>query len=213
MSSELKSDISLTITLSEASKKFNNSWVFKNLSYTFEGNNKYAILGANGSGKSTLLQILSGYLSLSKGNISFHNGTKKIDSDSIYKQIGWCAPSVEIPDDFTLTELIKFHSNFKNPILSSLEMIELLELEKAKDIQLKNYSSGMRQRVKLGLCLLFESNLLLLDEPSSHLDKNSILWYKDLVSTYSRNRLLIISSNQEEEYEMCELKLSIEDYK
>ncbi|MBP8249426.1 MAG: ATP-binding cassette domain-containing protein, partial [Chitinophagales bacterium] len=63
----------MKITLNNLSKRFNYEWIFRDINYTFESRNAYALIGPNGSGKSTLLKILSGQLSPSLGTITFAN--------------------------------------------------------------------------------------------------------------------------------------------
>lgn len=203
----------MQIVLEKVSKKFNSSWIFKNVNYTFEEQGNYAILGSNGSGKSTLLQILSGYLSPSRGKVNYLKGNTKVSVDAIYKYISLATPYMELPEEFTLSEVIDFHSKFKEPLLDAQAFMERIELAQEKNKEIKNFSSGMRQRLKLGLCLLFNSEIILLDEPTTHLDVKAIAWYRALVTEYSQNRCLIISSNQLHEYDFCNNQLQIGDFK
>jgi ABC-type multidrug transport system ATPase subunit len=71
----------------------------------------------------------------------------------------------------------------------------------------------MKQRLKLSLAFLTDSQVLLLDEPTSNFDTKAIDWYLNLMENYTKDRLVIIGSNQEYEYGFCEKKLSIADYK
>ncbi len=88
--------------------------------------------------------------------------------------------------------------------MSQKQIIETLELESAKGKQIKYFSSGMKQRVRLGLAILSNTAILLLDEPASHLDKNGIEWYRKLMTEYSGERLVVVCSNhQEKEYDFC----------
>lgn len=86
-------------------------------------------------------------------------------------------------------------------------------LDKSTDKSISNFSSGMKQRLKLGICFLSNSPLLLLDEPTSNLDKEGVEWYLNLSKTYGYQKSLIIGSNDQREYSFCNQKLNIEDYK
>ncbi|HET6225129.1 MAG TPA: ATP-binding cassette domain-containing protein [Bacteroidia bacterium] len=220
----------MNIQLTNIGKRYNYEWIFKGIHFEFTSENSYAILGSNGSGKSTLLQILAGNFLPSEGEINYRISSnevdhvsssgvenKPIDPEEVYKQLSIATPYLDLFDEFTLTESIEFHSKFK-PFMQGLdtkEIIALTQLEKAKDKQLKYFSSGMKQRVRLALAILSDTQLLLLDEPTSNLDKNAIAWYQQLVQTYSKNRLIIVASNQlEYEYApFCNLLLNVEDYK
>ena len=207
----------MNITLSNIGKRYNYEWIFRKIDYEFSSENNYVILGANGSGKSTLLQVIAGNLIASEGKIEYKSSEAIIISeDNIFKHLSFAAPYLELYEEFTLVESIEFQTKFK-PFyngLSAKQIIEITELDKAKNKQLKYYSSGMKQRVRLALAVLCNSPLLLLDEPTSNLDKKAIDWYQRLVNDYSKNRLIIVASNQiEYEYPFCNKEILVEDYK
>jgi ABC-type multidrug transport system ATPase subunit len=206
----------MQIKLNNIGKRYNYEWIFRNVNYEFTSDNNYVILGANGSGKSTLLQVIAGSLIASEGTIEYKTQDFVIPEDEIFKHISYASPYLELFDEFTLIESIEFQAQFKPFFngLTSKQIIELTQLEKAKDKQLKYYSSGMKQRVRLALAILCNSPLLLLDEPTSNLDKKSIDWYQNLVDQHSKQRMIIVCSNEQTyEYPFCNKHLHIEDYK
>jgi ABC-type multidrug transport system ATPase subunit len=71
----------------------------------------------------------------------------------------------------------------------------------------------MKQRVKLALAFCSDTELLLLDEPSSNLDQQGLEWYLQLASSQCADRLVIICSNQEQEYSFCRHRINLADYK
>jgi ABC-type multidrug transport system ATPase subunit len=203
------------ISVENLGKKFSNEWIFRNLNETFQSGESYTFVGSNGSGKSTLLQVLSGYMPHSEGVITYKINTKSIEIDNFYKHLIIAAPYLELIEDFTLTELLAFHIKFK-PFKNNLsipEFIDFIELPKAKNKEIKFFSSGMKQRVKLGLAFQSDCEILMLDEPTSNLDSQATDWYLRNVQEYSKNRLLFICSNQPSEYEFCRNILNIQDYK
>ena len=206
----------MQIELTNIAKRYNYEWIFQNLNYTFSTGDNYVLLGANGSGKSTLLQIIAGYSIPSEGRLSYVHINNRIHSENIYSYISIAAPYLELFDEFTLEESVLFQQKCKPfiPTLSVKEIIEILELEKSAHKQLKYFSSGMRQRVKLGLAILSNTPLLLLDEPASNLDKEAIAWYQHCITKYAAAKLIIVCSNQQEyEYAFCNKKLIISDFK
>ena len=205
----------IKITLENISKRFRYEWIFRDVNYVFETGQKYAILGANGSGKSTLLQILSGILSPTKGKIFYEsNDNQSITIEEIYKHISWAAPSVSLIDRLTLSEMLDFQSQFKAflPNIKLEDALRYTNLAHAKDKQLRYFSSGMKQRVKLVLALLADTDIILLDEPTTNLDEEGCEWYEKMVLQFAKNRLLIIASNQKHEYHFCDKKLFIKDF-
>ena len=196
-------------------KKFRNEWIFRNLNYKFQSEESYTFVGANGSGKSTLLQVLSGFMPHSEGFINYEINQKTLTIDSFYKHLVIASPYLELIEDFTLTEIIEFHVKFKpfKNNFSTTDFIDFIELPKAKNKEVKFFSSGMKQRVKLGLAFWSDCEILMLDEPTSNLDANATDWYLQNVQAYSKNRLLLLCSNQPSEYEFCKNILNIQDYK
>ena len=196
-------------------KKFRNEWIFRNLNYEFQSGESYTFIGANGSGKSTLMQVLSGFMPHSEGLINYQCSQKSLTIDDYYKHLVIAAPYLELIEDFTLTEIVEFHVKFK-PLknnLSTSEFIDFIELPKAQNKEVKFFSSGMKQRVKLGLAFWSDCEILMLDEPTSNLDAEATSWYLRNVQEHSKNRLLFICSNQPSEYEFCKNILNIQDYK
>jgi len=205
----------MKISLEHIGRRFNREWIFRDINYEFESGSSYAILGANGAGKSTLLQVISGSLSSSEGKISYLKGDKVIDQEKVFINLSMAAPYLELIEEFTLTELIDFHFRFKkyHNDFDRKSVIELLGLKNSEFKAIKYFSSGMKQRVKLALAFCSDTDLLLLDEPASNLDQQGLEWYLSLASNLSSDRLVIICSNQEQEYSFCRNRLNIADYK
>lgn len=205
----------LKIQVQVASKRFQYEWIFKNLSLELNSGDSLAITGGNGSGKSTLLKCISGAVPLSSGKLSYFLYTNPLAESEWYTALSLATPYMELPEEFTLKEAIEFHFKFKKPHLglSPKEITEILYLETHQNKPVSQFSSGMKQRVKLGLAVLSDVPLILLDEPTSNLDKRGIQWYLDLIQTYTNDRMVIICSNEPREYEFCLQKLAMEDFK
>lgn len=204
----------MRIELKDAGRRFNQEWVFRNFSYTFNAAGKYAILGPNGSGKSTLLSVILGNLSPSEGSVDYSEG-KEIPVDKIYTYLSFAAPYLDLVEEFTLQETIDFHFKFKGffPGLDAAGLMDILGLAKSQDKALKYFSSGMKQRTKLVMACCTNSPLLLLDEPTSNLDKQGIEWYHELIRNFTSDKLVLVGSNQENEYSFCDNLIRITDYK
>jgi len=217
----------MTISLSDAGKRYNRDWIFRHCTYTFEAGKSYAITGPNGSGKSTLLQVVGGALMLSEGSIDYkmadgrwptdasktNNGQRT--TDNIYAHVSFCAPYLEVIEEMTVKEFLEFHHGFK-PFLPGItidSIISAVGLEKAMNKQIRYYSSGMKQRVKLAQCIFSDTAIVLLDEPCTNLDAEGIFLYHSLIKKYCGDRLVVVSSNDEVEYRFCSSVISISDYK
>jgi len=204
----------MKIDLSGAGRRFNQEWIFRNFTYQFNAAGKYAILGPNGSGKSTLLSVILGNLAPSEGEITY-TAAEDVPVEKIYSQLSFAAPYLDLVEEFTLQETIAFHFKFKNfyPGLDAAEVLAILGLSKAHDKPLKYFSSGMKQRTKLALACCTDSPLLLLDEPTSNLDQQGMEWYHRLIADFTADKLVLVGSNQENEYSFCDNLIRITDYK
>lgn len=205
----------MKINLEKIGRRFNREWIFRDVNYVFESGSSYAILGANGAGKSTILQVISGSLSSSEGSISYTSGDQLLNPENVFEQLSMAAPYLELIEEFTLRELIDFHFQFKK-YRTGLDcdlLIELTGLKRSEYKAIKHFSSGMKQRVKLALAFCSDTEMILLDEPASNLDQQGLEWYLSLVQKYSADRILIICSNQIQEYSFCKNQLNVADYK
>jgi len=205
----------VTIEVENISKKYNNNFIFKNLSYSFLSDKPVAIIGANGSGKSTLIKILAGILTPDEGKIIYRNNNVFIPEKEIYKFIAFLSPYSELVEEFTLFQIIEFNAKFSSfqKKLSTLDIIDMMNFSKYKNVLIKNFSSGMKQKLKIALCIFFKKYFLFFDEPCSNLDPPSKAWYRQIISEYLDNRLLIIASNSDEDETFyCTEKINIQNY-
>lgn len=205
----------MTISADKVGKRFLNSWIFRDISLELKSGVTYALIGHNGSGKSTLLQILAGYLSPSEGEVIFEHQGNKVKRDDIHKFLSFCSPYTELIEELTLEEHLDFHQKFR-PFVDDLDVnavMEIMELEREWDKEVRFFSSGMKQRLKLALSILSQSGFILLDEPSTNLDQASTQWFLNLLEKYRGDRIIVIASNVEADLQLCTDRISVEQYK
>lgn len=204
----------MKINAEKLGKKFNRDWIFRNLTVEFS-DHIYAITGPNGSGKSTLLQVLWSQMPASTGTITYSTSGEVIPSSEVFRKLTIAAPYMDLIDEFTLTEAVNFHFKFKQPRkgYSTQEVLDRLELAGAKDKTIGKFSSGMKQRTKLGLAFFTQSDIIFLDEPSTNLDKASFHWYWKNLLEIPQETMIILASNQEQEYPSDSTKVNILDFK
>jgi len=203
----------MRITLNDAGKRFNRDWIFRHLHYEFIEGHSYAITGPNGSGKSTLLQAIGGAIGISEGKTLYHDPETVVEQ--VFRHISIAAPYLELVEEMTATEFLQFHQSFK-PLLPSCTIKDILSrvgLESAAHKQIRYYSSGMRQRARLAQAIFSDTPIVLLDEPCTNLDTEGIALYRQLMKDHCRGRMVIVSSNDIQEYDFCENTVSILDYK
>jgi ABC-type multidrug transport system ATPase subunit len=203
------------ISVKQLGKRFNREWIFRNFDYDFLHGNTYAIIGPNGSGKSTLLQVLWGQLPPTNGELHYKDQQTEIPIDEIFHHIAIATPYLDLIEEFTLAEHLRFHFKLKASRngMNEQELLDKMELTHAKDKNISDFSSGMRQRVKLALAFFTQASLIFLDEPTTNLDQQAGLWYHTQLNDLPKDCSLFIASNVVDEYPSHAHLINILDYK
>ena len=206
----------MEVTLHNATKSFGRELVVRNVDHVFAAGSRTALLGPNGSGKSTLLMLVGGAMMLTKGSVSHAVKGTTIDPDEVYRHVAIAAPYLGLYEELSMAETVDLHARFK-PLkqgLKAADVARIAYLENALEKPVRNFSSGMKQRLKLALAILSDTPLLLLDEPTSNLDAQAIAWYGDLLREHVDTRTLLVASNrQEAEYALCTERVEVERWK
>ena len=201
----------LSISLINTGKRYNRDWIFRNCTLDIRPGTTCAIIGPNGSGKSTLLQVIAGAMLHNEGKVNYQADDKDIESPFSYISIA--APYLHLIEQMTALEAISFHKTFKSLSADASVILGAVGLRSAANKQVRYFSSGMKQRLKLGLAFFSETPVLLLDEPATNLDADGIALYKELVAHHTSGRTVIVSSNDPQEYDFCTEIIRINDYK
>jgi len=199
----------MKIVTENLGKRFNREWVFRNLSCQFTSGNSYAITGPNGSGKSTLMQVLWGQMQPSTGSVNYSD----LDPSMVFQSVAIATPYMDLIEEFTLEEMVRFHFKFKRCRFPIENVLEKTELGSSRGKTISTFSSGMRQRLKLALAFYSDCELLFLDEPCTNLDKKSVEWYHTQLHQVPKETLVFIASNQEIEYPATASIIDILAYK
>ena len=205
----------MKIVAEQIGKKYRKEWIFRRVDLTLTAGTSYTFVGPNGSGKSTLLQLLAGNLPATEGQLTYSLNQTIVEPDDWFRQVSIAAPYLELIEELTLDELLTFHQTFK-PFkvgLTAELVADRLLLTHARHKEIKYFSSGMKQRVKLGLAFFSQSPIVILDEPTSNLDRQGAAWYHDQVRQLSPDQLLLIGSNQPDEYDFCPNVLDVMQWK
>lgn len=205
----------MEIVADQLGKRFDREWIFKDFSFNFFSGNTYALTGPNGSGKSTLLQVLWGQMLPSKGTVGYHQNNSVIPTEELYQHISIATPYMDLIEEFSLEEMVAFHFQHKLVRQKSdiQQVLERMELDHARYKHIRDFSSGMRQRLKLALAFFSRSQVLFLDEPTTNLDQTAIQWYWQQLDALPNDQLVLIASNQSDEYPSTAQKVDILQYK
>lgn len=204
-----------TFTAKSLGKRYVRQWIFRKLEYTFRLGVPCAVTGPNGSGKSTFLKVLAGFQPPTEGTAVLQLQHKEYRPEQVFSQISVAAPYLELIEDFTLAELLKFHFSFKqlSPQLTLPTLAERMYLQDSWNKPVKYFSSGMKQRLRLGLAFYADTPVLFLDEPTSNLDEQGQQWYEQEVMQLLNSKIILIASNQPAEYRFCKEQLHLPEWK
>ena len=205
----------MTISGENLAKKYYKQWVIKGFTHSFLPDKITGIQGRNGSGKSTLLGLLSSVISPTEGTVSYRTENGIIPIEEARLKLLMVSPSLHLPQQMTVSETINFHFQFRTylPEFHQKRFLQETQLKHARHLRVQELSSGMKQRLKLGLVFFSNGDFLLLDEPTSNLDTKGIQWVSHLIETYRENRGMIIASNEQRDFAFCDKTLSVSNYK
>jgi heme exporter protein A len=200
------------------SKKYSGKTIFTGLNFNLEMGQSAVIIGRNGSGKSTLMKIISGLISPSTGKMKFMNEGKELEKESVRTNMGFVSPYLNLYDELSALENLRLFSGLKSrsnkhddeKLKSQLQLVGLYE---RRNDEVKAYSSGMKQKLKIAFSLLHEPTLLLMDEPRSNLDRDGISIIENIAMKQKDKGILIIATNDEDDLKLCDMKINIEDHK
>jgi ABC-type multidrug transport system ATPase subunit len=149
------------------------------------------------------------------GSLKYRSPATEIPAEEIYRHISIATPYMDLIDEFTLLEQMRFHFKFKarRSNMNDDEILEKMGLAHAKNKFISNFSSGMKQRLKLSLAFFSQTDIIFLDEPGTNLDQSSFEWYIGQLNALPKNCLIFIASNQPAEYPTNAQKLDIMSFK
>ncbi len=183
------------INISDLHKKFGKNEVLKGIDLNIEHGKIYAILGPNGSGKTTLIKSVLGMVIPDKGSIEVLGEPIK-KGWKYRKQIDYLPQIANFPGNLKVNELIDMIKDLRNDKGNADTLIELFKLQPYCNKKLSNLSGGTKQKVNLVLAFMFNSQLLILDEPNTGLDPNALIQLKELIKKEKENgKTLLITSH------------------
>lgn len=202
--------IEFNYKISELSKYFlRKHFIFRNMSLSFTNGDVIAITGANGSGKSTLLKVMTGVLSHSSGKLEVTRNNKNISIQDFRDDIALVSPYLNLYEEFTPLEHFKISADLRG-IATDIDLLDKLlnrfRLNTHKNAPIKNFSSGMKQRMKFVLALQNNPTILFLDEPTSNLDIEGIESVNNIIREHSTNGgAVVIATNEDREKSLCSM--------
>jgi len=194
-------------------KRFGERVVFSKINFTLATGQSLAVIGRNGSGKSTLLKIMLSLLTPSKGKVTYYQENQKLDDAKIRSAVSFVSPYLNLYDHLTAEENLKFFATVSGGNITGKDINQLLEkvgLEGRGMDYVFEYSSGMKQRLKYAVAMLKDPKFLFLDEPTSNLDDDGKRLVVELLEYYRKNSIIIIATNEKEEYSLAEQQCRVD---
>lgn len=161
-------------------KRFGKLVVLDGLDLSIKKGGIFAILGPNGSGKTTLIKCLLGMVIPQKGDI-FYNDKSVLKKWSYRNELNYLPQIANFPPNLSVQELIEMVKNLRPKESNEQELINLFGLNDSLQKKLGNLSGGTKQKVNIVLTFMFDSNLIILDEPTNGLDPIALIHLKELI--------------------------------
>jgi len=203
-----------TLNVSGIGKHYGDALLFKDISFRLNPGDVFAIVGWNGSGKSTLLRIIAGLVRPSAGRIEMFCNGEPISKESRRQFVGMVAPALSLYDELTGLENMEFFCRVRGVACNRNNCLEIIDgvglAEHATKI-CGDYSSGMKQRLKLAQALLHKPPLLLLDEPGCNLDSKGIKVVEGIISKQRQLGVTVIASNEKREADYADKAINLSE--
>lgn len=189
----------MRLTIENLSKSYGKKQALKGVSFEME-DGIYGLLGPNGAGKSTLIRILAGVMEASSGEIMFNGKNIKSNHREYRSKLGYLPQTLNFYPEFSGLEYLRFVAalkGLKNDIAEKRikELVEKVNLSSDAHRKCVNYSGGMKRRLGIAQALLNDPEILILDEPTAGLDPHERIKFRNLVSVFSRDRTVLLSTH------------------
>lgn len=189
----------MELTLQNITKKYERVLVLNDISLTLKPG-IYGLLGANGAGKTTLFRIICRLMEPTHGSIKFNGKNVNQQAEAYRTNLGFLPQDFSYYPDFTGMRFMLYIAALKglNNIVAkkrSLELLKQVGLEEMKDIKIRKYSGGMKQRLGIAQAMLNNPQILILDEPTVGLDPKERVKFRKLISSFANNKIVILSTH------------------
>lgn len=189
----------MELRIENLTKQYGANLAVNNLSLTLS-TGVYGLLGANGAGKTTLMRLLCDILPPTSGQIFYDSQNIRESGDRYRNVLGYLPQDFGYYPDFTAFKFLMYMSAVKGLSRGfakerSLELLDEVGLLQVKDKKIKTFSGGMKQRLGIAQAMLNDPRVLILDEPTAGLDPKERVRFRNLISTFSRNKIVLLSTH------------------
>lgn len=196
--------LAMTIKISQVNKFYGSQKALDQVSFEIGTGELVGFLGPNGAGKSTLMKIITGYLAADGGSVEINGEMVETKNTAIRSQIGYLPENNPLYTDLYVREYLEMVAGFyqlPNKKEQVFKMVELTGLKTEQHKKIGALSKGYRQRVGLAQALIHDPAVLILDEPTTGLDPNQLDEIRQLISSISKNKTVMLSTHIMQEVE------------
>ena len=196
----------MVIQAEKLSKHYGTTRALQGIDLQISESGIVGILGPNGAGKTTMIEIFEGLRMPSSGRVSVLGLDPARQSSTLKQRLGIQLQSTSIPPDLTSTEILKLFAAFYQKSLQPGEILKRIELQEKAGVRFSNLSGGQQQRIAIGLALVNDPELILLDEPTTGLDPVARRGVHDIISRLrdQGSTVLLTTHYIEEAEKLCD---------
>ncbi|MBR5565808.1 MAG: ABC transporter ATP-binding protein [Roseburia sp.] len=189
----------MELSLDRVTKHYGNKIAVDCVSATLKPG-VYGLLGANGAGKTTLMRMLCAILESTSGEVLFNGKAVSVMGADYRNVLGYLPQDFGYYPNYTAMELLMYISALKGipkniAMKRSKELLEEVGLSHVQNKKVKTFSGGMKQRVGIAQALLNNPDILILDEPTAGLDPKERVRFRNLISEYAEDKIVILSTH------------------
>lgn len=189
----------MELRISNVSKEYDNVEVLSNLSFSLKPG-VYGLLGANGAGKTTLFRVICGLMKPTQGEIHYNHKDIRLQTEAYRSVLGFLPQDFRYYADFSGLKFLLYIAALKGLNKTrakqrSLELLTMVGLAEVKNKKIKQYSGGMKQRLGIAQAMINDPEVLILDEPTAGLDPKERVRFRNLISSFSKEKIVILSTH------------------
>lgn len=190
----------MNITIQNLTKQYGPQKAVDNLSFQVKTGEILGFLGPNGAGKSTTMKMITGYLGIGDGHVTFGEKSLAENGDLIKRHIGYLPENNPLYTDMPVIDYLKFCASLQGIDKGKIEertreMVRVCGLNAEKHKKIGELSKGFRQRVGLAQAMIHDPEILILDEPTTGLDPNQIVEIRKLIRELGKEKTVILSTH------------------
>ncbi len=183
------------VSIIDLHKRFGKLTVLDGLDLEIEKGGIFAVLGPNGSGKTTLIKSILGMVIPDRGDIRL-KGESILGKSDYRNEINYLPQIANFPSNLTVKELFAMVKNLRPKEAHDSDLVSVFGLEEQLEKKLGNLSGGTKQKVNIVLTFMFDSEMIVLDEPTTGLDPVSLIHLKEIIlEEKGRGKTILITTH------------------